>query len=403
VSSAQLKSLRILMIAPTSFFSDYGCHVRILEDARCLQALGHRVVICTYHQGRDPEGLTVHRSRGVPWRTHYEVGSSRHKYAMDLLLGLQALRSMAQVHPDVIHAHLHEGALIGSVLARLWSRPLVSDLQGSLTAEMVDHHFILAGSRAYALFRWLENYIVRRAGQIITSTARYANVLTDGPEALAATRVTHVPDCVNTQVFRPLPHDEAWAAYRARLGVPAGRKVVVYLGLLAEYQGIDLLLHAASALCARRNDLHFVIAGFPNVEHYQDLASGLGIGEHCSFPGRIPYEDAPALLAQGDIAVFPKLSETEGAGKLLNYMAMGLPVVAFDTPAGREYLGELGIYARARDADDLARCIERTVDDPDRAERGLRLRQRAEDCYAWEGSGRLILDAYLRGMNGSRN
>ena len=49
----------VLAIAPTSFFADYGCHVRILEEARALQRRGHRVTVCTYHSGRDPEGITV--------------------------------------------------------------------------------------------------------------------------------------------------------------------------------------------------------------------------------------------------------------------------------------------------------------------------------------------------------
>ncbi len=57
-----------------------------------------------------------------------------------------------------------------------------------------------------------------------------------------------------------------------------------------------------------------------------------------AFTGKIPYDRAPEYLAFGDVAVAPKLSATEGSGKILNYMAMGLPVVAYDTPVSREYL-----------------------------------------------------------------
>jgi len=65
------------MIAPTSFFADYGCHVRILEEARLLQRLGHQVTICTYHNGRNLPGLDIRRTMSIPWRKGYEVGSSR--------------------------------------------------------------------------------------------------------------------------------------------------------------------------------------------------------------------------------------------------------------------------------------------------------------------------------------
>ena len=47
------------MVAPTSFFLDYGCHVRILEEARALQALGHKITILTYYLGRDLLDLEI--------------------------------------------------------------------------------------------------------------------------------------------------------------------------------------------------------------------------------------------------------------------------------------------------------------------------------------------------------
>ena len=97
--------------------------------------------------------------------------------------------------------------------------------------------------------------------------------------------------------------------------------------------------------------------GFPDVARYQALAERLGLAGHVTFTGAVPYEEAPLHLALGDVAVAPKISATEGSGKLLPYMAAGLPVVAFDTPVHREYLGDLGIYAPAGDAAGLAAAI----------------------------------------------
>jgi glycosyltransferase involved in cell wall biosynthesis len=169
----------------------------------------------------------------------------------------------------------------------------------------------------------------------------------------------------------------------------------MYLGLLADYQGTDHLLQAAAAICRRRDDVHFVIAGFPSVDRYRQQAERLGIASHCSFPGKVPYEDAPAMLGLGDVAVAPKLSATEGAGKLLNYMAMGLPAVAFDTPVSREYLGDDGIYAAAGDSLALAHEIEALLDDASaRQQLSARLRARAQERYAWTLSGDRILAVY---------
>jgi len=389
---------RVLMVAPTSFFADYGCHVRILEETRALQKEGCRVTICTYHNGQDLPGLEIHRTMSIPWRKGYEVGSSRHKMAFDILLFLRTLWSMFSVRPDLIHAHLHEGALIGSILSKLWGVPYVFDFQGSLTSEMMDHGFLKPGSRAYRFMRRLEEWIDRTAPYILTSSTHAARLLVDEfrcpPERLFC-----APDAVKTTVFRPLPRDEAWAAYKRSWGIPEGRTVVVYLGLLAPYQGTDHLLQAAQILCAARGDLHFLIAGYPHVERYQRLARDLGIEGHVTFTGRIPYEEAPRLLALGDFAVSPKLSKTEGAGKLLNYMAMGLATVAFDTPVSREYLGEYGVYAAPEDVADLARALAALADDPPRRQAlGAALRRRAEERFSWEHCGERILAVYARAL-----
>jgi hypothetical protein len=62
------RSLRVLMIAPTSFFSDYGCHVRILEEARVLQRLHHRVTVVTYRNGGPVTDVPIQRTLPIPWR-----------------------------------------------------------------------------------------------------------------------------------------------------------------------------------------------------------------------------------------------------------------------------------------------------------------------------------------------
>lgn len=122
LAAATTQPFRILMVTPTSFFADYGGHVRILEETLALQQLGHQITIVTYYKGNDVPGLDIRRSAPLPWRTEYEVGSSRHKLAFNLYLSLKALKVALQLRPDVIHGHMHEGALIGAVLARLFAR-----------------------------------------------------------------------------------------------------------------------------------------------------------------------------------------------------------------------------------------------------------------------------------------
>jgi len=385
---------RVLMLAPTSFFGDYGCHVRILEEARYLQSIGHRVTICTYYNGHDVPDLSILRTARLPWRADYEVGSSRHKIALDALLSLRALSLRRSLRPDIIHCHLHEGALIGAVLSKLWGVPLVFDFQGSMTGEMLDHGFLRPNTRLLSVARHLERQIDHLAPRILTSTAQASALLVEEFDCQPE-RIVHAPDCVNADVFRPATRDADWQALRRSWGIPDERIVVVYLGLLVDYQGTADLLHAMALLRRNGLNLHLLLGGYPHVEHYRQMAAELGLADQVTFAGRVPYEQAPAFLGLGDIAAAPKLSKTEGAGKLLNYMAMGLPVVAYDTGASREYLGAAGAFASRGDVAGLAaRIAELSADRSRRETVGIALRRRAEQQYTWSRTGQVILDTY---------
>src|SRR5437763_16285999 len=96
----RLLGYRILSIAPTSFFSDYGAHVRILEEIVHLQRRGHSITLCTYHTGNDVPGIDIRRSIDVPWKRGVMVGSSRHKLYFDAALAATVQQAAAGVKPD---------------------------------------------------------------------------------------------------------------------------------------------------------------------------------------------------------------------------------------------------------------------------------------------------------------
>lgn len=385
------QKLRILMLAPTPYFSDRGCHVRIYEEAKALIQKGHQVRIVSYHLGRDLAPVEVDRTMAIPWYTKRDAGPSWHKLYLDLLLLFRALSSARQFRPDLIHAHLHEGVLVGWLLA-CWLRiPLLFDYQGSLSGESLQHGFFKSGSLLHRLFCLVERRLDRLADAIVTSSTAGSDELTQ-TWGVAPERVTAVPDGVDTNVFHRLNKSQA----RARLGLDDQVPVIVYLGLLNCYQGTDLLLEAAKLLIQKGKMFHLVMMGFPE-ERYRQQAADLHIDGFISFTGKVDYADAPLLLSAGDIAVSPKIASTEANGKLLNYMACGLPVVAFDTPVNRELLGADGIYARLGDAEDLARCLAETLSDREQLRLlGRRMRERALSVHSWDMRVALLESAYLR-------
>jgi glycosyltransferase involved in cell wall biosynthesis len=383
------------MIAPTSFFKDYGGHIRILEETRQLQAMGHQVAIVTYYKGDDMPGLDIRRTPPLPWRADYEVGSSRHKLAFDAYLAAQAIVEGLRYRPHLVHGHMHEGALIGWLVARLLGAPLVFDFQGGLTAEMVDHQFLDPEGWVYPWVRRMESFICRLPEAILTSSIRATRLLQTDFH-VPPTRIYPLPDCADTDRFDPAAFTrEQQAALRRRLGIPPGRLIVAYLGLLTDYQGTPHLIEAAARLQAAGEDIHFLIMGYPSVDRYRRMAQQKGVGERVTFTGKVEYRDAPCFLSLGDIAVAPKISSTEGSGKVLNYMAMAQPVVAYDTAVHREYLVELGVYAPPGDVAAFAAAVAALARDPERrAALGQGLRRRAQRVYSWQAAMRRVVDLY---------
>jgi len=388
--------MRILSLAPTSFFNDYGCHVRIYEEARALQNAGHHVTVLTYFKGENVPDLEIIRTRPTPWHSHYEVGSSRHKFAFDALLSIRLLRVLASRPFDVIHAHLHEGALIASLIAKPWNIPVVFDFQGSLTDEMTQHRFIRAGTLPHRFFSRFEHVINHLPNAILTSTRNASEVLRRTLRAGDTRIIEPLPDGVDVQTVRPNVLTALERAHlRAQFGITGDEFVIGFLGLLAEHQGIQCLIDAAACLKAQGRHVRWLVMGYPGAHHWRAQADAAGVGQEIVFPGRVPYARMPHMLALSDIAVAPKLSLTEGSGKILNYMAMALPTIAFDTPAQREILGALGVYAPRGDSQALAKGVAELMDQPARRQAlGAQLRRAAVQYHGWDRAVPTMVGVY---------
>jgi glycosyltransferase involved in cell wall biosynthesis len=382
--------MRVLMVAPTPFFGDRGCHIRILEEVRALRGLGVETLVATYSVGRDhPEVPTVRTPR-LPWVRTLPVGFSPHRPYLDALLFGTALRAARRFRPTLLHGHLHEGAAIASVVGRLVGRPAVADLQGSVAGEMIAHGQLSGRGLLPAAVRRAERWILHWPARLLPSSANFARELVDFWR-VPRERVVLIADGIHPDFLRPGPAPDD---LRERLGL-VGKRVVVYLGVLTEYQGVDDLLLAWPRVMDAVPDAHLLIMGHPNVERYRAKAAELTPPGSVTLTGRIAYGDTPRYLALGDVGVSAKHVSTEANGKLLNYMAMALPSVAYDGPVSRELLGEAGVFAPMRDVRALAAALAGLLRDPHEQKlRGQALRERVVAQFGWPALGRRLVDVY---------
>jgi glycosyltransferase involved in cell wall biosynthesis len=351
--------MKILVVAPTPFFADRGTHIRILEEALALEKRGHRITVATYHIGSELPGepgsrIDVRRIRRLLfWYKKLEAGPDWQKIVLDLMLVRKVFFLARTQRPDIIHAHLHEGVLIGWIVQKLlfWrGMKLVGDFHGSLTKEMVSHAYLGSGWLK-SLFRWVERRIDNLGDAAVTSswenTGEIGRIRRDG-------RVATVLDGVSLERYEGLPGK---AALRERFGLPRDRTVVAYAGALIPNKGIRYFLEAVPLVLRKRPDVHFLVAGFP----YDQIAPILEAADwkaSVTVVSPLPYFELPELLAASDIAVDPKDSSvSQASGKMLQYMGAGLPVACFERSNNREYLGDGGAYAPEVSGESLAGAI----------------------------------------------
>lgn len=394
--------MKILMIAPTPFFADRGCHVRIMEQARSLINRGHEVLICTYPIGRDVPGLQVRRSPRVPWYNKLSAGPSIHKFYIDPMLAFTTIKAARAWRPDVIHAHLHEGVAIGMWVRHFYKAPLLFDAQGSLTDELKSHGWLKKdGSVVQRLATGIEKKLNNAAVAIVVSQAKTARIFRDS-FAVPALKISVLEDGVEAEDFSPRP---AEPGLRAKLGIGPDEQVVAYLGLLTVYQGVDDLLKAAADIIKKRSGVKFLIMGYPNEKRYREMAQTLGIDKHVILTGRVDYlTEAPKYLALADVAVSPKKDGSEGNGKLFNYMAMALPTVAYDTTVNREILADTGVLTPTGDVQALATAILGLLGDKQRSDSlGKRARERVLSSHSWSERITRLESIYTDLLEGNHN
>lgn len=392
------KSFSILMIAPTPFFADRGCHVRIYEEMVALKQLGHKIVICTYHLGRNVEGFRIERTINIPWYKKEGAGPSIHKLYLDILLLLKTLSVSLRFNPDIIHAYLHEGALIGNIIGKIFRVPVIFDHQGSLTAELVEHNFIKKDGLIYGFLSFIEDRIQRSCSFIISSSIGGTVNLSER-FGLDESKVYLLDDGVNISTFTP---NQPKAKLFEELHLPANKKIIVYFGYLHPYEGVDILFKIFKRVLIQRKDVHFLVMGYPCVKMYKEVTKELEIENYVTFTGRVSYQNAPAYLSLGDIAVSAKLSSSEGHGKLCNYMGCGLPSVVFDTRTNRYILGETGFYVRPGDIEAFARQILKLLASEEKLQHlKVMVRKRAEREFSWQKRAERLVKIYENLLNQS--
>jgi len=207
-------------------------------------------------------------------------------------------------------------------------------------------------------------------------------------------RVTVVRSSPSLEAFRPCQPDPSLRQGRAHL--------VCYLGVMGPNDGLDYLLRVIDYVVhdLGRQDTCFALIGSGDLApELMRLAGELEVAEFVRFTGRISDEELIAWLSTADVCVAPDpmdpLNNLSTMNKIVEYMALGKPIVAFDLREHRVSAGDAALYARPNDVVEFAAKIITLLDDPaSRQAMGEYARHRFEGELAWEHQRPALLSVY---------
>ena len=394
----------VLHIAPTPFFADRGCHIRIRNEVEALRPYPYQLIVCTYHHGGDVEGVDIRRIPAVPGYTKLDAGYSPFRFLADFFLFFLVLKTAWQERPTLLHCHLHEGALIGWAvkICLFWRKmQVLMDMQGSLSGELAAYKAFGSLSFLLGVFRAIEGVICRMPDFFFCSSQQSCQVL-EKEFKVSTEKILLLQDVVPDVFFEAAPEQVlSKSRFQVQDMIPQNKQVILYTGSLLPGKGVQHIFQTMELLCAEREDLFFVLVGYPLGDAEQYIRQHQ-LEQFCLLPGQVPYCDLSGdlsdWLALGDLALEPKEADSgEASGKLLHYMAAGLPVVCFSTENNRKILGDTAYYAPSCDGQGLAAGIEEVLSEKKQARyRGEQGRKLVRAQYSSAAVGELLHNVYGR-------
>ena len=253
-------------------------------------------------------------------------------------------------------------------------------------------HVINPNKAALAILKWLERLAIKHAHLIIVPDYKDKHELIRNLKAKKEKIVTIEPLPDLKDFYQPAIN------WNYKRGFPY---MAFYSGSLKIERGLVRLLDAVSFIVNSlgRKDILFIFAGTGrDMSNLVCYAERKGISKNVHFAGWLNQEKLLGHLAVADIGLAPeplKRSTSLFRDSILECMALGKPVVSFNTITNRRKIGKAGVFVNEYNKEAFARQIIRLIDNKDRSRAmGEMGRMRVERDLNWLRSELKLLGAY---------
>lgn len=320
-------SLRILMVAPEPFFTPRGTPFSIYHRLKALVELGHHVDLVTYPFGDDVklDRVRIIRPRRPPGLHGVRIGPSFTKVLLDVVVFRLAARLLKNGSYDLVYTH-EEASLFGAWMKKNRSISHLYDMHSLLSQQMFNFRVPFAKLLS-RVWRKLERWAMQRSDAIIAIC----------PELETSIHSLNIDKPVivieNSGIAEFLDGVDRESVDRLRVSFPwPDRFVIGYIGTFEPYQGVDILLEAASEVIRSKPQRTpgWVLVGIPSDEllNWKSRVRKLDLLPHVHLVPKVSPEDAAIYQKAVNLLVSPRIRGTNTPLKIYSYLASGTPILA---------------------------------------------------------------------------
>lgn len=385
--SCPLHAMNVLLLAPHPFYQERGTPIAVDMLLKVLDADGARVDVVTFSEGADPsyDHVRIHRIDPPGRVAGVRPGFSLKKLYCDVWLFARAWSLLRRNRYDVIHA-VEESAFMAWFFNKLYRIPYIYDMDSMMSDQLMEKHpWLKSLGRP---LKWLETVPMRGAlavAPMCEDLGRHARA--QNAQVFVLKDVSLISD------------DQTLGENREdlRMSLNIHSPLVLYVGNLEPYQGIDLLLGAVAHLDRQETEVELAVIGGidADIDYYAKLAAEWGITRRVHFVGTRPVDRIGDYLRQADVLVSPRTRGTNTPMKIYSYLHSGTPVVATDLPTHTQVLNPSIAVLAKPEAGAFGAAIGELIADPERCRRlGERARQYAEREHSLEGFRAKVRELY---------
>ncbi len=392
------RKLRVAMVS----YSFYETDNRVLRYASTLAKRGDHVDVFALRRLGKPaeevmEGVHVHRLQG---RVLNEKSQLSYAWRISQFLvraAIQVSRFDLKERYDILHIHsVPDFMVLTGLVPKLRGTPVVLDIHDILPEFYASKFDSGKQSRLFKALVGVERISCRFASHVIIANDIWRDRLLS--RSLSPDKCSVVLNSPDRSIFT-----------RSGNGHPKnGKFLMLYPGSLNWHQGIDIAIRAFAKISKMAPQAEFHIYGDgPSKPDLLKLVQELGVERQVKMPSARPLREIAQIMETANLGIVPKRKDNFGneafSTKILEFMAMGVPVVVADTMIDKFYFDDSTVkFFRSGETDDLARCMIEMIENPAERQQQVQNANRFVETVDWNAKQHEYLELIDRLSVGSR-